>query len=470
MEARNRTLPEWFERIRTRQISLPRFQRLEAWGSREISSLLTTILRSLPAGATLLLEVGDDLPFVHRTMAGAPTKGERITELLLDGQQRLTAIWRTMTDDYPDYVYLGYFEDDEGLGLKDLPTVYGQRRWERNGDRYPQWVDDPVDLWKRGYIPLKLLRPGDIESEIDAWVDAIVGDDLKETRRLAKIVSTLRAQVAKFNLPFLSLPVGTPKQVALDVFIKMNTSSVQLTTFDVLVAQLEAKTGESLHDLVQALHSEVPEAAEYQPLEEWVLETAALMQGKTPNQTGYWALDLGKLVDEWDAVIEGVRGAVAFVEEQGAYDAARLPTDAVLGVIAALWPILPKKPDALGKARTILRRYVWRAFLTTRYDRAAATAAYADFRTLSAAIRDKGALDDVPIFDATSFPLPTEQELLNAAWPKNRGILARGILGLATLAGARDIADDAKASRKPFPAARISPSLSSGAAQICEYS
>lgn len=294
MEARNRTLPEWFERIRTRQISLPRFQQLEAWGSREISSLLTTILRGLPAGATLLLEVGDDLPFVHRTMAGAPTKGERITELLLDGQQRLTAIWRAMTDDYPDYVYLVYYEDDEGLGLKDLPTVYGQRRWERNGDRYPQWVDDPVDLWKRGYIPLKLLRPGDIESEIDAWVNAIGGDDLKETRRLAKIVSTLRAQVAKFNLPFLSLPVGTPKQVALDVFIKMNTSSVQLTTFDVLVAQLEAKTGESLHDLVQALHSEVPEAAEYQPLEEWVLETAALYAGQNAEPDGILGARLGE--------------------------------------------------------------------------------------------------------------------------------------------------------------------------------
>ncbi len=36
MEARNRTLPEWFEHIRTRQIMLPRFQRMEAWGPREI--------------------------------------------------------------------------------------------------------------------------------------------------------------------------------------------------------------------------------------------------------------------------------------------------------------------------------------------------------------------------------------------------------------------------------------------------
>ncbi|HWP02253.1 MAG TPA: DUF262 domain-containing protein [Gemmatimonadaceae bacterium] len=447
MEARNRSLPQWFERIRTRQMSLPRFQRLEAWGPREVANLLTTILRGLPAGATLILEVGDQLPFVHRAMVGAPTEGERITELLLDGQQRLTAIWRALTDDYPDHTYLVFFEDDEALGLTNVPTVYGQRRWSKNGQRFPQWADDPEQLWSRGYIPARLLRPGDVEDEVDAWIDRISGADLQEARRIGRIIAGLRANVARFNLPFLSLPVGTPKEVALDVFIKMNTSSVPLSTFDVIVAQLEAETGQSLRDLVDALHGEVPDAAEYQPLEEWVLETAALMQGKPPNQTGYWALDLNRVVDEWDQLVEGVRGAVGLLGEEGVFDAARLPTDAPLGVVAALWPDLPTQPDALGNARVTLRRYLWRSFLTTRYDRAAATGSFADFKALSAFLKGEGSDTDVPIFNEAVHPLPTEEELLMAGWPKNRGILPRGMLALATRAGARDIADDARASR-----------------------
>ncbi len=59
MRAENRLLPDWFNRIRSGQIRLPRFQRFEVWGSGEITSLMESVLRGLPAGATLNLEVGD---------------------------------------------------------------------------------------------------------------------------------------------------------------------------------------------------------------------------------------------------------------------------------------------------------------------------------------------------------------------------------------------------------------------------
>jgi len=39
MDARNRSLAEWFTRIASGQIQLPRFQRFEAWGHREIDDL-----------------------------------------------------------------------------------------------------------------------------------------------------------------------------------------------------------------------------------------------------------------------------------------------------------------------------------------------------------------------------------------------------------------------------------------------
>lgn len=54
MEAHDRTVFQWFNRIQTRQITLPRFQRGQAWGNHQISDLLTTVLRGLPCGATLV--------------------------------------------------------------------------------------------------------------------------------------------------------------------------------------------------------------------------------------------------------------------------------------------------------------------------------------------------------------------------------------------------------------------------------
>jgi hypothetical protein len=102
MQAQNRLLPEWFNRIQTGQIKLPRFQRYEAWGAAEVASLLEAVLRELPAGAALILEVGDSERFVSRSMEGAPPPSERVNEHLLDGQQRLTALWRSLNDLFED--------------------------------------------------------------------------------------------------------------------------------------------------------------------------------------------------------------------------------------------------------------------------------------------------------------------------------------------------------------------------------
>jgi uncharacterized protein with ParB-like and HNH nuclease domain len=55
MHAFDRFLPEWFNRIRSRQITLPRFQRPVAWDNKKVSDLLMTVLRGLPSGAALIL-------------------------------------------------------------------------------------------------------------------------------------------------------------------------------------------------------------------------------------------------------------------------------------------------------------------------------------------------------------------------------------------------------------------------------
>jgi len=101
---------------------LPRFQRFEAWTHRHVAGLLDTVLRELPAGALLVLEIGNEEPFFSRSMAGAPETGDRITEHLLDGQQRLTALWRSLTNDYPDRTYFVQMtsqdEDEKRKGVK----------------------------------------------------------------------------------------------------------------------------------------------------------------------------------------------------------------------------------------------------------------------------------------------------------------------------------------------------------------
>ncbi len=293
---------------------------------------------------------------------------------------------------------------------------------------------------------MKLLRPGDISQEIREWADAATGD-LAASRDLESQLHELRSRIATYNIPYLSLPVTTPKDVALDVFIKMNTSSVRLSAFDIVVAQLEEATGESLHDLVDGLRNRVPNAHAYRDPGVWVLDVAALRENRTPTQASYQRLDLERLSIDWDEVVDGIAWAVQVLEDEKVFDADRLPTVTVLPILAALHQFIPTDPDQLGNARTLVRKFIWRAFLTTRYETTAGTRSLQDFRGLRGILTGESDETSPPIFDDKQHPLPGVDELLSAGWPKNKEILARGILALSLRAGARDLADDATVDR-----------------------
>jgi hypothetical protein len=145
IEARNRLLPDWFTRIRTRQTVLPRFQRFEAWDYSRVTQLFNTILQDLPVGAGLVLEVGDVEPFISRTLKGVPEEGERVTEHLLDGQQRLTALWRGLHNNYQDRTFFLHFEEDDETGMPYY--VDSIARWKKDGDKdfRPFWANRPKE-------------------------------------------------------------------------------------------------------------------------------------------------------------------------------------------------------------------------------------------------------------------------------------------------------------------------------------
>lgn len=447
ISAQNRSLPDWFTRIRTRQTVLPRFQRFQAWGHTNVTQLFNPVLQGLPVGAVLVLEVGDTEPFISRPLFGAPETGERITEHLLDGQQRLTGLWRGMHNNYDDRTYFLYLLPDEDTGMPHYVDTIA--RWKAPGDptTRPLWANDPVKQWERRMIPLDLCAPGeDAFRKFRKWAQIAIpnGDDREP---ISDIVSTVRQDFATFNLPFLSLPVKTQKETALDVFIKMNTSATPLTIYDIVVAQVEAGLGKSLHDLVATTKDSCPLIAEYYSPEDLVLNASALLQGRPPTNATYMAKDFGqRLLDNWDTLIKGISRATAFLDDERIFDATRLPTDVVVPVLSALWAQAPDGLDAEGDARALLSKYLWRAFFSNRYEKSTNTRALTDYTELLPLVIGSG--DSKPIiFDATHHPLPLAQELISAGWPKKKDRLARAILAVALKNGGVDLADGSPAGR-----------------------
>ena len=447
INAQNRSLPDWFSRIRTHQTVLPRFQRFEAWNHSDVTQLFNTILQGLPVGAVLVLDVGNEEPFVSRTLAGAPATGERVTEQLLDGQQRLTALWRGLHNNYEDRTYFLVLKPDEETGMPYY--VDSVVRWRNESDKElrPLWANRPEEQWERRMIPLDLCRPDEEAAQLfQVWRKQAIRD-LEEREHVSDTVAEIRQKFATFNLPYLALPVKTPKETALDVFIKMNTSAAPLSAYDIVVAQVEGTIGKSLHDLVADTREACPNIAYYYPPEDLALAAGALLQGRPPTNRSYLAKDFGEqLIGNWKNYLAGVRRAVDFLEEEGIYDAARLPTEVVVPVLVALWATAPKGLDAEGRARTTLRKYIWRAFFTSRYEKTTTSRSLVDYNELRSVIMHRKAPTPV-IFNDSLYPLPEPRELMAAGWPTKKDRLARAILALALKHGGLDLADGSPVNR-----------------------
>lgn len=468
-KAQDRTLGVWFQLIEQGQIKLPRFQRMEAWDRGRVTSFLDTIINNLPVGVTLALEVAGDEKFVSRYIVTAePKSGSVVTQHLLDGQQRLTTFWRALHNNYEwetYFVYLPQFYRGEGdageMGLQCQPRWYN-----KNGLRMPRWADNEAKCLERGLIPVSLLRPGDISSEIDNWMDqAMAGyapedddpDALQKFKafsankeKLKSEITALRERVAYFNLPYLSLPASTPKDVALQVFINMNTNSKPLSLYDIIVAEVESAAEESLHSKAANLEEKCPHAAHYGDITDLILSTSALLQDHLPNNRGMIDMDKMLLIENWPKLERGLERMASFLAGQGVFDYARLPTNAVLAVIAAAYDLIPEDGDFVAKAENFLRRYLWSSFFTDRYENSAATRAFADFKAMKALLTNPeftvDQLQSVPVLNRVEFPLANADELLSAGWPKKVGIEARGILALTMRFGALDFADERRAS------------------------
>ena len=460
MEARNRKLEDWYGKIKRGEIKLPRFQRFEAWDRQRICSLIETVIHNLPLGITLVLEIGEKEQFISRFLETAPANGGRIYEHLLDGQQRLTALWRAFHNNYEWETYFIYIEKfdnyDKDENREDMSVFFRGRYIKKNGEKYPLWCDDPARCMKRGFIPTHLLKPEDMQSEIDEWIEDATApmepegggkDELKKFYDFQKSVSDkikdLRAIIANYNLPYLSLPSQTDKSVALNVFVNMNTNSKPLSTYDIIVAEVESVMGQSLHDLQDALDETDPNVARYSELSDMILTTSALLQNALPNQRGAWDMDKRVMVENWKVMQRGLSLMAEFLKNEGIYDRRRLPTNAVLAVIAALYAEIPDSGDKRGQDELLLKKYLWHSFFTDRYENSAATNAFSDYVALRKVIRREGrddgavfGIDDVPIF--REHPLVETEELLTAEWPKRATIRGRAILALACRLGALD--------------------------------
>lgn len=102
MQTNDKPITELMSGINEGKTQLPDFQRGWVWEDNRIQALIASITNNFPVGAAMFLEYGNEnVRFKYRVIEGAPSKDNIPSELILDGQQRLTSIYSALFNSAP---------------------------------------------------------------------------------------------------------------------------------------------------------------------------------------------------------------------------------------------------------------------------------------------------------------------------------------------------------------------------------
>lgn len=472
-----RSVQNWLEMADRGDVLLPNFQRSFVWTPQRTADYLQALLERRPTGTFLILEADGRLPFKCRLLHGTrhasratedTASGRR--ELVLDGQQRLTALWGALTGTAPKR-YL--------IRVKDLAS--GNDEVEEVAWRSASW-SNPARMYRENWVPVDILWTSDSSSDLDSprsaaasinvrqWCQEAVGNE--EWGSLHDTISTIRNRlVTEPQLRYCLLHGDTDRNTAIDIFIDVNKSAVKLKDIDIAVALAAAEHGADLRTRVEGYLDRSAEVGHYfspqrsraiPEVAEWMLKVGCLKvredgkpNGLAPRKTHYPSA-VGALFREDAAddevgetaiasrlrqVEDDMDAALRFAAVRGGATKRTLPAWPPVHVIAALQEDV-REVGAAGRndAERLLSAYLWRGFATDRYERMAQDRLLDDFCALRDSLRALAGgttsrrtniTDRVPAFDEEQYPLPDAKQIEGAGWIGGASRLGRAVAAIA---------------------------------------
>jgi hypothetical protein len=232
------------------KIQLPDFQRGWVWDDDRIKGIIASVAKSFPIGAVMLLETGNEtIRFKTKPIEGAPDANGKVPEMLiLDGQQRLTALYQAIitnrvvtTQNAKKYqIKRWYYIDmvkamDSGSDLEEaIFSINENKVITENIGR-----DVVLDLSKEEYEFKNLMYPVCMVDEYDEWRTKF-SEYWDYDKDKIKFWNEFEKRIIKgftgYMLPVIVMKKINPKEAVCQVFEKVNTGGVSLSVFELLTA------------------------------------------------------------------------------------------------------------------------------------------------------------------------------------------------------------------------------------------
>ena len=245
-------LNELMNDVKSGKMQLPEFQRSWTWDDNRLRGILASLSQGYPMGAIMRLQYGnEDIKFKYRPIEGVKLSGITPEHLALDGQQRLTSIYRstiskdpveTKTDkgkEIKRYYYLdiNLCLDEDADRFDAVKSIPDDRKVKTNFDR-----DIILDVstreleYENEMFPLNIIFDS---NEREDWADGYkeyynYSPDYKAKYKAFR--KEILDTITQYKLPVITLDKSTPREAVCKVFENVNTGGVPLTVFELVTA------------------------------------------------------------------------------------------------------------------------------------------------------------------------------------------------------------------------------------------
>ena len=408
-------LSELMRDVASGKAQLPEFQRSWTWDDNRIVGILASLSQGYPMGAIMRLEYGNaEVRFKYRTIEGVKVSGVIPDYLVLDGQQRLTSMYRatcskdavlTRTDKGKEIKRFYYLDinrclDDSADREDAVLPVPDDRKIKTNFDR-----DVVLDLSSRELEYEHEMFPINIVFDSSAREDW--ADGYKEYHGYAKEFmdkyKRFRTEVIEtitgYKLPVITLGRETPREAVCKVFENVNTGGVPLTVFELVTATFATyefdlrKDWEACRDIIWGKNEPLNTDVMYGVDETAFLTAVTLFTTyhaetmTTCKKKDVLALAFEDYQANKAALLEGYKLARKFLFSQYVFRMRDLPYTTQLIPLAAICAEIGRATFNQPQTQNILSKWFWCGIMGEMYGGANETRYANDMEDVVAEIR-----------------------------------------------------------------------------------
>ena len=464
IETREYTIREILNFLERGEWALPDLQRSFEWNDRRIKDLLDSLVRDYFIGTFLILDVynKDKLYLGIRRIDGTNANLDNIRGLILDGQQRITSLYKAIKEPNKDgatkpslYFY---------INLQALINYY-------NASSVGDTISDIVitdkkkltdeESYENFYFPFYKIEDHDkwIEGLIEHFQNKNNITNKNNVTSVALFIQKLLDNFLNKTIQTVELPPDIDRDSLSEIFERINTKGLELNNFDLMVARLSKYDIKLIDELWKGKRDKIEEYVKdifnknfiETKLPLLIIQGMSLYRSKEADRNAILNLydteylskfnnPVEKFKNDWnifvDKLIEGVNRMREVYYARPSY----MPFNATLPVLMAL---LKKKDDIKNVRKEELDKKIdnwyWSAVLTNAYSKSSETQMARDIKEVENWFENNDEAPDVVKRARDDWESnEAMQHLKNDVTYKRQNSTFKAIICLIGLRGAKD--------------------------------